>query len=60
MIYYFLNWTETVIKIVQVLKVVLDQFQFFSAKIAEHNAGKFTGNKYNVNFVFKPGVTSHN
>ena len=33
---------------------------FFSVKVAEYDARKVTGNKYNANFVFKPGVTSHN
>ena len=33
--------------------------KFFSAKITEYDARKVTGNKWNANFVFKPGVTSH-
>ena len=33
-------------------------FKIFSAKIAEYDARKVTGNKCNANFVFKPGVTS--
>ena len=33
--------------------------KFFSAKIAEYDAMRATSNKCNVNFVFKPAVTSH-
>ena len=34
-------------------------YKFFSPKIAEYIARNITGNKFNANFVFKPGVISH-